>query len=315
MCRHFNTSERILITQASYSKILVISDEGGSLSSNSGMSLLSVIVAVGLLGVVAAGIARLSKSSNQAMKYQEMRQDRIHLKQALIRSVDCNSTGLTCPTNGAIQIMDKEGNELIASNDTGTKIGKWTIRARCIGGEAFLQSPTLLPTGELVAPWKNLFDPQTARFAICGPGAAASSSVSALCVPSTVFSCVDADNFKRITGDLVLQVPPDTDCGKPFTHGGENFRKVHSMATINCPDGFRAVSGGANCEHSYGTADVKHGSYTGNTVGGGNLLAQFPTFDGKGWTNDCCAIVHEDIAVTGHSDSGKGMAFVHCLPE
>ena len=105
---------------------------------SSGSSLPSVLVGVGLMGIVAAGMGQVYKTSFRAQKRVENNQERTRIADSLVQRVDCKKTfaGVTpgtCPggVNGVIALKDASNNTFVNGSGNASKIGDWAIKATC----------------------------------------------------------------------------------------------------------------------------------------------------------------------------------------
>ncbi len=104
----------------------------------SGSSLPSVLVGVGIMGIVAAGMGQVYKTSFRAQKRVENNQERTRIADSLVQRVDCRKTfaGVTpgtCPggVNGTIALKDASNNTFVNGSGNASKIGDWAIKASC----------------------------------------------------------------------------------------------------------------------------------------------------------------------------------------
>lgn len=104
----------------------------------SGASLPSVLIGVGIMGIVAAGMGQVYKTSFRAQKRVENNQERSRIADSLVQRVDCKKTfaGVTpgtCPggVNGVIALKDASNNTFVNGSGNASKIGDWAIKATC----------------------------------------------------------------------------------------------------------------------------------------------------------------------------------------
>lgn len=105
---------------------------------SSGASLPSVLVAAGIMGIVAAGMGQVYKTSFRSQKRVENNQERTRIADSLVQRVDCKKTfaGVTpgtCPggVNGVIALKDASNNTFVDGSGNASKIGDWAIKASC----------------------------------------------------------------------------------------------------------------------------------------------------------------------------------------
>jgi len=99
-----------------------------------GNGLISVIVATGILGILGALTATYFKNSTRATASIADRGDLESIRRTVLNRIACANTvaslgGAAKCTGALVNVLDKQGNVFIAS--TGTKFGKWTVRATC----------------------------------------------------------------------------------------------------------------------------------------------------------------------------------------
>jgi len=133
-----------------------------------GFSLLSVIVAMGLLAIV--GIAATSMLSNilKGNRSNQMTDDIISVKRVLREKVDCKKTLETqnCASVGAFFPLKDKSDRIIGSSFGGYwKLGLWTLRTSCDATDMVIEftntdshgSFIKDPLTQKIQGWKNLF--------------------------------------------------------------------------------------------------------------------------------------------------------------
>lgn len=106
------------------------------ISSEHGGALLNVMVAVGLGGIVVAGMTQMITNSMKAQKRVSNDVDKSAIKQMLLDVVDCKETLDHCNGTQPSKVYRhrKDGPELFIKNTgTGSRFGFWTLRANCNG--------------------------------------------------------------------------------------------------------------------------------------------------------------------------------------
>lgn len=99
-----------------------------------GSSLLSALVALGLLGVAGKVMMSLFSTSSKSMKAVNIRSDLQDINRTIDSRINCRNTlapfGLTTPVNcaGPVTLLDSNMKPIV-SNDA--KMAGWTINARC----------------------------------------------------------------------------------------------------------------------------------------------------------------------------------------
>ena len=98
-----------------------------------GFSLVGVIVAIGILGLVMKFLISMLGDSSKFSKTMELKNDKQLLRLILTDRVSCTDTlkpyGNPPLCNGPIKVYDSAGRTLLEA--AGTKFGHWTIRASC----------------------------------------------------------------------------------------------------------------------------------------------------------------------------------------
>jgi hypothetical protein len=104
-----------------------------------GTSLVSVLVAVAIAGLLAVAIATMSTRGLQSTKSAELKGDLGTIRRTLAENFDCArslglptsaSLPLACAAWGHVPVLDKNGHHLLSAAD---KLGVWSITARCVG--------------------------------------------------------------------------------------------------------------------------------------------------------------------------------------
>ncbi len=106
-----------------------------------GMSLIEVLVAVALVGIIALAVAKVTTDGLKGAKSVEVRQDLTVVKSTLSSTLDCRETlqvgpGSTLPVAcPSPLVLKRRGGAEIAPS---SKLGGWTITPTCSGGELLI---------------------------------------------------------------------------------------------------------------------------------------------------------------------------------
>jgi|NOAtaT_7_FD_contig_21_3855916_length_1147_multi_9_in_0_out_0_1 hypothetical protein len=276
-------------------------------SSQEGVTIVEVLVALGILGVVAVGLGRLMNNSMTAQRSVELRSDVEDLRRFIQTNLSCAKTFDSFPSrpvncSGNIALRRENGSIIVASG--GQALGNWTLTARCenIGGQSglsiyatrpapgggFLLDPltrrpydTNHPTSALYAPavrpCGSFF---TAAGSACPSGQAllAWAGTSPICLPD---SC--GPNQREVA--RIGNVPTCVNVGAPrspiivqnqMTASGVPYP---ADLSVSCPSGtiLRACFGYMN-----NCPDADICNYLGAFASGNSCTARFDPDDGGG---------------------------------
>jgi type II secretory pathway pseudopilin PulG len=264
--------------------------------NNGGMSLVAVLVALGMLGILIVGFSKWFTSSLKGVGSIELRQSISNLQQSVKTRLDCSATlgvtgssslPLTCSDYSNVAIKDKGGNVI-------STMGAWSISATCnnnvlivkatasgndpLTGKA--KSQTTTGPGTTVS--TDLFG-GTGQF--CGSYFSGNSSGSC----ATPFCTKQVGTFATSIGNLTKTTT--TGCGALTIQPGQT--NTHYSGSATCPAGYYAVGGGAHCQVP---------------PAGGTMLDSEVSSDGLSWTVKCCVYVN---AATPNVYTGS--VFVTCI--
>ena len=105
-----------------------------------GVSLVAILVALGVAGIFALAVSKLTTTGLQRTKSSGARQDFEAMKQTIRTRLDCRATlniissttlPLTCANFTSVSLSRSDGGPLAPSG----KLGPWTIAARCTNNE------------------------------------------------------------------------------------------------------------------------------------------------------------------------------------
>ncbi len=116
-----------------------------------GGALISALIAAMLLGLTASYFASLHRTSLRANKRVETDLERSDVKRYVMQAIDCGATVAAVSTStcaGPISLQKLNGAELAAT--TGSRIGRWVVRAECIANEGIRVSvASIKPTAAI----------------------------------------------------------------------------------------------------------------------------------------------------------------------
>lgn len=98
-----------------------------------GSGLLSVLMAVGISGIVVAGLSQMFQHSLKAQKNIELRNELSSIRDR-VSKIDCSASLSNCLINGqSLDLLetDKLGNESVFAGAAGAKFGAWRLRGVC----------------------------------------------------------------------------------------------------------------------------------------------------------------------------------------
>ena len=104
--------------------------------SNAGMTLMDALLTAFIVGILTAGIAKMTALGMKSQKSGELRSELQSIKQNLDMKLDCTKTltpygakAASCTNGTKVAVLDSNGATVIPS--AGTKMGSWTVAARC----------------------------------------------------------------------------------------------------------------------------------------------------------------------------------------
>ncbi len=100
-----------------------------------GFSLLELMMAVGISGVLLAGAYNLFERTNWGQQVMSQFYDLQHVRDKITSSISCQRTFRDSSCGG--DILDKQGRVLVAAS--GTQLGKYTARPKCSSGEIMVE--------------------------------------------------------------------------------------------------------------------------------------------------------------------------------
>ena len=139
-----------------------------SFKNQSGMSLVSVLIAIGIAGILMANISTMLTNGFSGSAKISLDIDRDALKSMLLTSTSCGNTltagGCTAGTLLDLKRVHKDGSirTIATKSGAGTKFGRITVRAECnsTGDGVVLRSALLSATGNLTSTLSSAFLPE-----------------------------------------------------------------------------------------------------------------------------------------------------------
>ncbi len=272
-----------------------------SLGSEAGVSLIGVMMAIGISGILAVAATQLMHNMQKSVTSGSLETERIGLIDQLRGSIDCDKTfsGIyanpttSCALNPYLPLINRFNSTLVALG--GSTIGSWEVRARCSpdgfevrvarlttaaksNSEAWLFTTTtasLFKTDALnvnkVMSWqwndttpgrKNVI---IKKAGVCG-SKFAPTAVAPAC-PAGSTCTYHGSAFDIVTVQSTFYGPGVT-CGPAIP----NCTGYRYGAVVACPTNYVVTGGGGHCEF---------------TSNGGFQLRSLP--QGNSWNTECCA--------------------------
>ncbi|NRA67199.1 MAG: hypothetical protein HRU19_22135 [Pseudobacteriovorax sp.] len=212
--------------------------------SNSGMSLISVMIATAILGVIVVAFMRMTTNTMKSTKSSQLKDDLVSMRRVIRDRVDCQQT-LTPAVCGAnfFGLRDRDGNLLGVANLGAMRLGEFHYRASCDNVSMTIEFSRLAdannfardPLNNRELSWRNLFPTGDVGcrdfFAGAGPGACGQP-----------FCPEQRRNYAVGVGTL-SRAPGGVGCAALVEAG--SLKEEHYVGTAFCPPGFVAVGGGS----------------------------------------------------------------------
>ncbi len=294
-------SSRLLFAAAKKMQKLFV--HASFVSTQSGSSLVAVLVATAIMGIIATVMATMNKNMSSFQSKTELGTAKQQISLALMTNVDCKKSidpfcpggtceageVATCPTDGQrITLYRKttSGN-VVSVASSGTAIGKWTATAQCFnnaGVDVRVARPRPGTAVHSLADGDYFKDPLN--------GSPLSfNAANAKVFPPGAFLC--QQYFTQTAGN-VFTSPPGFACNamspdkeQVLCYGALDIDNAaincmanpppgctgyHYQKQVQCPAGYAAMGGGGFCQF---------------TNFGGFQLESHPW--ANGWFVDCCA--------------------------
>lgn len=292
------------------------------LTSQSGFSLLSAIVALGITALVLVGLQKVLALSFKGGAHADLRSNIRNLSDTIRKTTDCsktfagldvakvcnpllplpillkdkNNNALTKPLNKVIGIFKPTDDTVEGAG----QIGNWYLRASCDSPDGnitvrYARAQSVDKLGKV----DFFVDPMTKR-----PYDWGRSDTNPLFGLEDRVLCkgeTGAGASHIATKNMQYAPLPMTDCTSSFSKNARTYLAIAGgaaytvlmpdsyllTATVKCPDDKIAVSGGAQCGIGMSIASVVALLGGGGKAPGYLSLSQ-PTDDGKGWMSACC---------------------------
>jgi type II secretory pathway pseudopilin PulG len=134
--------------------------------NNDGMSLVTVMMVVGIMGIIAVTVSQMMINNKKESVVLENQIDKLALNRYLMAAASCSLTKDAAPSpcnDGTyVDVKPSKGTSTLVAkylpNDPSkaTKIGKWTVRAKCGPGKTLIFEARLAATSETTNPFKNI---------------------------------------------------------------------------------------------------------------------------------------------------------------
>ena len=279
--------------------------------NETGQSLVTVMVAVAVLGTIAVVMSRMMSNGLNANRHVELRGDLESMRRVLAQSVDCTATLTaaggpgTCSTSSFFALRDRNNNVIGAPSFGAWKLGAWHVRSHCAGNRLNVQyaratSSTAFASDPLhpnvTYDWtygsttKPLFPTnELACDAFFGTATTCTAPPGYYCNYTT------ADGTYKIVAADLTRDPSINACSTlgsacAVWYPGET--DTGYFGTITCPAGYKVASGGANC-NSVGVGGPFAGDQAGVTES--SFIAD-PA--GQSWKVKCCKCSKNGLTIT-----------------
>lgn len=117
-------------------------------SIKKGFALTSVLVAIGIGGIVAVAMMTLNENALRSAKYVEISTDITEVRQYILKAASCDQTfpgGIFCTSDSPVELLNDKGKVIVGKPSQ--KFGKVEIKAFCNSGRLHIQVPVLEPNG------------------------------------------------------------------------------------------------------------------------------------------------------------------------
>ncbi len=137
--------------------------------SSHGFSLLSVVIALGLLGIITAVVSEMIRSSSVSQQSLELQMDQSAIRRLVLTSTDCSKTVTGGPfsIDEFLKLVKPTGTTLVAKytdDGSATKFGKMLVRSvirqcsSCANGKGIFIEAKLAGIGQYSAKFSNWSD-------------------------------------------------------------------------------------------------------------------------------------------------------------
>ena len=286
-------------------------------NSQRGSSLISVLVAVGIAGILTTGVSSILTQALRGQERVTQSSELTAIRQTLLARTNCALTLAPVPTacNGAVALKDKNGKVLV--DVAGTKIGKWTLKATCVpttdlptnptGGDHEIVVWAARPTNSgyftdpLTKKDQNFANPQGRLYpysaGLCTTFFPTSAATPFCSGPNSTARTGDKGCNAAETLTAFDVTSGQICCGRTYTRNGtltQTFvagAPAFATGTARCDGTDFAVSGGGQC--TMGQTGVSTASYR--------------TADSGGWIFNC--------AYGGLPPPATARVYANCVPK
>jgi hypothetical protein len=295
-------------------------------AAQSGFSLVTVMVAVAISGIVAAAIFQMLSNTMASQRHIELRDELRQVRNIISERISCTQTlpssalagclgavdasGIL-PAGPYLQIKDKNGKALGKLLADGSQaFGKWRVRGRCVKSKTanLLQ----LSTARFDAKDAIMKDPLTAKPLGWVPVYTADSPLGAkLCeeeILGAINGPVEAEHLEQGNMEAIANV---AGCGDGLIGAILGGTSKLYRATITCPDTKIAVGGGAECMPGSGQPANIFQAIAGSPKG--LMVASRPATNGQAWYVECCLKTGGILGIGGKFPAPK--AYAVCIKD
>ena len=118
-------------------RLFISNSEEKSRGSESGMSLVEIMISIALLSMMAVSTSKILVTNQYAFKALDLKTDLTAIKRMIGQNIDCKASlppqpSKACKVPQFIDLKTENGRTLVAnSGKDGTRIDEWLIRSRC----------------------------------------------------------------------------------------------------------------------------------------------------------------------------------------
>lgn len=287
----------------------------------SGISLLGVIIALGILGIITVVMTQMLTNSMSTQQHLDNEEELRSLRVLIEKRLSCSKTITkailaTCSPNidlnaiaagSFFSLKDKQDKYLgVRQSDGSTQMGSWSIKGRCT------KSPTVNTIQIAVAKTSKkggfATDPLTKKPLSWAPLYPAKAPLATnLCTDEIIGDVIDdvvADHIES----KPMEVSKVAGCGDGLFGAILGGQTQLYKSTVYCPSNKIAVSGGAECMPGAGNKNLS------TLIAGspkGTMVASRPAADGQAWYVECCLKKGGVLGIGGKIPSPQ--SYVVCL--
>lgn len=270
--------------------------------AESGISLVAVLVAVAIAGIVATAIFQMLTNSMNTQRHMEYKDELRQVRNLIAERISCASTLTNSVLNGClgaadasgllangpyITLRDKKGNPFGKQQTDGSMaMGRWHVRAKCVKSAAL--NTIQLATARFDKNGNIMKDPLSKKPLGWMPVYTEDMPLgTSLCTEEITgggSGPIEAPHLEQ----TVMEGVGGTDggCGSGLLEQLFQGQSRMFRGTVVCPEGKIAVSGGAECMPGAGRPQNIWQAIVGMPKG--LMIASRPSNDGQGWSVECC---------------------------